>query len=82
MTMRNVTMTCPNCGEKDRAVGDPDEVDAGHSGKWFCFNCKAEGTYVIEFAVTKGSGVENMVPPGDSMPDAHPDPDPDYQEAP
>jgi hypothetical protein len=50
-TMRNVTMTCPHCGTKDKAVGDPDEHDQGHSGKWYCFACGSSGTYVSEFTV-------------------------------
>ncbi len=56
--MRNVTMTCPNCGAEDRAVGDPDERDQGHSGKWYCFACQSSGTYTSEFIITRGTDPE------------------------
>ena len=51
--MRNITMTCPHCGTPERAVGDPDEKDEGHSGKWYCFACGASGTYRIEHTLTR-----------------------------
>lgn len=49
-------MTCPECGEPDRAVGDPLESDDGHSGKWYCFACGAHGTYGVEMETTGGTG--------------------------
>lgn len=51
--MRNITLTCTNCNEPSRAVGDPDENDAGHSGSWYCFYCGAAGDFEITLTVTK-----------------------------
>jgi len=51
--MRNVTLTCPNCNEPSRAVGDPDENDGGHTGDWYCFYCGASGTFSIDLEVEK-----------------------------
>lgn len=57
--MRNVTMTCPECHEPDRAVGDPSEADDGHSGRWYCFGCGSHGTYEVAMtAVTRPDGEE------------------------
>lgn len=50
--MNNITLTCPVCGTDSRAIGNPDEMDEGHSGKWFCFACDAHGTFEIHFTVT------------------------------
>ncbi len=50
--MRHTTLTCPVCGTPDKAVGDPDEKDEGHSGSWFCFACKSAGDFEIVFTTT------------------------------
>jgi len=47
--MRHVTLTCPACWASERAVGDPDEKDHGHSGVFHCFNCGHSGTYKVSF---------------------------------
>ena len=49
--MRNITLTCPKCGEPSRCVGDPDEQNAAMSGEFYCFNCKAHGHYDINYQV-------------------------------
>lgn len=47
--------SCPNCGA-DHVVLNPDENDdSGHTGEWFCFTCKATGTYETTFAITTAS---------------------------
>ncbi len=55
--MKNVTLTCPNCHVPDRAVGDPQESRAGYSGRWYCFNCHASGSYTIDFTVIRSTVV-------------------------
>ena len=50
--MRNMTgHNCPACGE-DHCVLDPDELDDGHSGSWYCFSCTSKGTYTLSFEQT------------------------------
>ncbi len=51
-------MTCPSCHVPDRAVGDPQETRAGYSGRWYCFNCHASGSYTIDFTVLRGAAKE------------------------
>jgi phage/plasmid primase-like uncharacterized protein len=54
--IRNITLTCPACGEPERCIGDPDESNAGHSGIWFCFNCRSHGQYAVTFVQTGDPG--------------------------
>jgi hypothetical protein len=56
--MKNVTLTCPHCLEKDKAIGNPDETNHGWAGKWHCFHCSSSGTYQMDFVVLKASDPE------------------------
>jgi len=68
--MRNITLTCPACGEHERCVGDPNETDAGHSGEWFCFNCKSHGNYAIAFEQTGDAPTDPATEADPAAPDA------------
>lgn len=51
--MRHVTLTCPQCVEPDKAVGDPSEEAHGWIGAWYCFHCHAKGNYAVRFEVSE-----------------------------
>ncbi len=53
--MKNITMTCPSCHTPDKAVGDPTETRDGYTGRWYCFQCHASGSYTIDFTVLRGA---------------------------
>ena len=40
----NISLICPNCGS-DHCVGNPRESDNMHTGTFYCFTCKTEGTW-------------------------------------
>lgn len=53
----NLTLTCPVCQMPEKAVGNPNEMKDDNSGKWYCFNCKANGDFVVEMTSTVPTAV-------------------------
>ena len=49
MAMHNVTLTCPECKEPQKAVGNQDESTGGNEGKFFCFSCGAKGDFEVRY---------------------------------